>query len=311
MKRQLLGGLAAFLLALPAAAFPHVVEKGETLAKIAERFYGRIQLERVLVTANHLEQSGARGIAPGMVLEIPSVSYHRVASGETWKDLASRLLGDERRAIFLAEANGQRPWIEPELGQVVQIPYNLSWVATGQESLSTLAYRFLGGTKQAWALTQYNDLEKRDIVRGEILLLPLTDLPLTAEGKTAAERARSRLDAEARGDSLRRQTNSKGRLRDLSLDVKSGRYASAVAIAAELLASGELSSAQKSQVQWSLVEAYVALGATGLARSTCERYLETTEHVELDPILTSPKILAVCPNEEAPANAGDPKGAPR
>jgi LysM repeat protein len=49
--------LASVLLAVapPAAAFTHVVMPGDTLASIAERYYGRIQKERLLVAANFLD----------------------------------------------------------------------------------------------------------------------------------------------------------------------------------------------------------------------------------------------------------------
>ena len=277
-----------------AHAFPHVVEPGETLARIADRFYGRVQLERVLVAANHLDRTGARALTPGQRIEIPAVSYHRVGPDETWESLGRQWLGHERRAIFLAESNGQKPWIQPELGQVISVPYNLSWVATGEESLATLAYRFLGGTQRAWALTQYNDLEKRPIERGEVLLLPLSDLPLTADGKRAAKRAAQELDEQTRGDALREQTQSRADVTELASDVRAGRYVAAVARGARLLADGELSAPLQAHVHRLLLESYVALDALGPARAACAAFRKIEGDFEFDAVRTSPKIIALC-----------------
>ena len=56
-------------------AFPHLVTKGENVAMIAETIYGRVELERVIVAANGLDQRGNSAIIPGMRLEIPAVGY--------------------------------------------------------------------------------------------------------------------------------------------------------------------------------------------------------------------------------------------
>ena len=64
----------------PAHAFPHVVKAGETLARIAERTYGRVEMERLLVAANSLDASGGISVIAGMRLaailwrlELPAV----------------------------------------------------------------------------------------------------------------------------------------------------------------------------------------------------------------------------------------------
>ncbi|HSC88072.1 MAG TPA: LysM domain-containing protein [Polyangiaceae bacterium] len=286
---------AALGVAGSAAAFPHVVEPGETLARIAERFYGRVQLERVLVTANHLDRTGAKGLTPGQLLEIPALGYHRVQSGETWESLAASLLGDTRRAIFLADSNGEKPWIQPEVGRILAIPYNLAWITNGDESLATLAYRFLGSTKQAWALTQYNDLEKRTLARGEILLLPLTELPLTPDGQRAARLAAAALDEQAKGDTLRQQADARGVVSAMAADVRAGRYVAAVAKGGELLVRGELSTPLAAHVQQLLLESHVALEATPLARKACTELRKLEPDLVFDPIATSPKLVAACP----------------
>lgn len=281
----------------PAGAFPHVVQPGETLASLAERFYGRIQMERILSTANSLDGTRARGLTPGMVLEIPAVTYRKVHRDQTWKSLAKELLGDEERYILLAQVNDHKPWIEPELGQLIVVPYNLTWIATGEESLPTLAYRFLGSTKHAYRIVQYNDLGDRGLERGEVLLLPLSELPLTEEGKAAAEAAATQITEQSHGDLFREQQESKEEAQKLGEDIRGGRYVPAVARGTRLLEGGKLTQEGRAQVHRHLLEAYVALDARGLARTACEAWRSLTPQNKLDPLTTSPKILRVCPDE--------------
>jgi hypothetical protein len=295
----LLIGTTLLLNATPARAFPHIVKQGETLASLAERFYGRIQMERVLSTANSLNGTKTPQLTPGMILEIPALTYRKVHQGQTWKSLASELLGDEKRHIHLAQVNAHQPWIEPELGQLIVVPYNLSWLATGEESLATLAYRFLGSTKHAYLLSQYNGLGDRDLKRGDVLLLPLSELPLTPEGQAAAEEAAHQLTEQARGDHFRQQQESKSEAKQLHEDIRNGRYVSAVARGTRLLERGKLPQAGRAQVHFLLLEAYVALDARGLARTSCESWRSLSPESTLDPLTTSPKILRVCPEEPA------------
>jgi hypothetical protein len=291
--------LASFVLlsTLPALGFPHVVKPGETLAALAERFYGRIQMERVLSTANSLDRATTSILTPGMILEIPAVTYHKVHEDQTWKSLAKELLGDEKRYILLAQVNDHKPWIEPELGQLIVVPYNLAWIATGEESLPTLAYRFLGSTKHAYQIVQYNDLGDREIERGRVLLLPLSELPLTEEGKAAAELAAHQITEQSHGDLFREQQESKEEARQLGEDIRGGRYVSAVARGSQLLEGGKLTQEGRAQVHRHLLEAYVALDARGLARTACQAWRSLTPQSKLDPLTTSPKILRVCPDE--------------
>lgn len=290
--------LALFLTAGSAQAFPHIVQPGDTLAALAKRYYGRIQLERVLATANALS-GNKNGLSPGMVLEIPAVTYRQVHEGETWKSLAQELLGGEHRHILLAQVNGHKPWIEPELGQLILIPYNLGWVASGEESLATLAYRFLGSTKYAYRLVQYNELGENGAERGQVLLLPLSELPLTDEGRAAATQAAAQISQQSQGKEYEHQRDSRKSTEKLADDIRGGRYISAVARGTELLAAGHLSQPGRAQVQRWLLEAYVALDARGLARTACESWHSLAPAAKLDPLTTSPKILRLCPNRQA------------
>ena len=87
-----------------ASAFPHVLQEEETLASLAKSYYGKIQNEGLLAAANGFksQQGDARQLAlhaltPGMVLEIPAPRYLKVEEGQSWKELAKKWLGAEKR----------------------------------------------------------------------------------------------------------------------------------------------------------------------------------------------------------------------
>ncbi|HEY8945680.1 MAG TPA: LysM domain-containing protein, partial [Polyangiaceae bacterium] len=79
--------LCVLSLGAEARAFVHIVQTGDTLASIAERYYGKIQFERILVAANLLDLEGGSSIARGMRLEVPALAHRRVQRGDTWDDL--------------------------------------------------------------------------------------------------------------------------------------------------------------------------------------------------------------------------------
>lgn len=305
-----LGALAlASCLATPAArAFPHVVQPGETLAQLAERYYGRIQNERVLVVANGLDRGDGATIVPGLVLDVPATTHYRVKLGDTWQSLGKELLGAPERGEYLSLSNDQKPWIPPEPGRILRVPYNLSLLSTGQDSLPTIAYRYLGSTKQAWTISRYNRLEERKLARGDVFLVPVTDLDLTEEGRRAAARAAQAMSAEGDAPSLSRQTKIENEVPTLIADVAGGRYVPAVARGAKLLSSGELSDAQLGRIHRQLLEAYVALDAVGQAAEACSKWRKYDKTARLDPVFLSPKILDACALAASPGPAAPQPG---
>jgi phage tail protein X len=282
-------------LATPSAsALVHVVQRGDTLASIAEHYYGKIQLERLLVVANALDADGGISIHPGMRLEVPLPWHHRVEQGDTWKSLASRYLGAEDRYVLLATANHTSSWVQPEEGAELVIPFNLTFVSRRDETISSVAFRYLGSTDQAWMLTQYNDLQGALIRRGDLLLIPLSELPLTAAAKTAIALESARLGSQALGEASRHQGVVRLELPALVAEVRQGRYVDAIQRGNHFLAAGTLSRVQLAQVQRQLLEAYVAVGARGLAAAACKAWLAAEPHAQLDPAWLSPKILNAC-----------------
>lgn len=287
-------GLAALFSAGTARAFSYIVAPGDTLASIAERYYGRIQQERLLVAANFLDARRGTPIVPGMRLEVPALGHHRIVRGETWETLAAELLGSPSRADVLSVANGSSPWLAPEDGSEIAVPYNLRVVVGEKEDLTSVAYRHLGDMNKAWMLDRYNGLGGKKPLEGDVLLVPVTDLTLTEAGRKAAAAAAATECTEAGGGTRRAQQHIAQELPALVADVRGGRYAEAVTRGVRFVASGALTEPQRALVEQKLTEAYVALDAPGLAAAACSEWRKRDRAVHLDPTVISPKIIAAC-----------------
>jgi LysM domain-containing protein len=276
-----------------ALAFPYVVQPAETLAAIAQRLYGRVDREALLVTANGLALDGGVPIVAGMRLEVPAVSHRRTTRADSWPALATELLGAPERAAVLAFANDSKPWLRPADGAEIIVPYNLRVLAASGETLVDLAVRFLGDKKRTWMLAQYNGMKDVTLERGQVVLVPLTDLPLTPEGRREAEHAvgvQSGLGGERRA----LQTQAASELPELIGDVRYGRYVESVARGERLLASEALSVPQRAIVHRQLLEAYAALGLAGRAADECQAWRRYAPKLRLSAVELSPKLMAAC-----------------
>jgi LysM domain len=298
-RHNLLATLLAAAFALFAArarAFIHVVQKTETLAQIAERTYGRIQYEKILVAANALDAQGGTSIVAGQRLEIPAVGHYRVTAGETWASMAKQLLGDGdvARATVFAQANDTMPWIPPSDGAEIIVPYNLRYIITQADTIVTIAQRFMGEKEKAWLLDQYNHLKGQPLRRGDVVLVPLVNLPLTEAGKTEAAAAEAAVRSQAAGATREIQRKVDSEFPVLLSDVRGGRYVDAVTRGVRMLALGDLTKHQLAIIHRQLTEAYVALDALGLAASSCAAWRANDPKARLNSTFLSPKILAAC-----------------
>lgn len=293
----------AFALALGAAlggarheahAFPYVVRKGDTLASVAERMYGSALYEQVLVVANGLDAGRSASIAPGMRIEVPAVGHRRVEAGETWASLADEILGARERYEALAMLNDATPWIPPAEGREIVVPYTLRVVMGPSDSLLGIAYRFLRSRERAWMLDRLNGLDGKGAKTGDVLLVPVVELPLTEEGKRLAAQGGELVRSQGAGAERRAQERAASELPELARDVAQGRWIEAVSRGSRLEGLGELTRPQRAEVARLLTEALVALDARGLARDACGRWRENDPTAELDPVRLSPKILRVC-----------------
>ena len=274
-------------------AFTHLVTPEETLASIAERFYGDIKNERFLAAANRLNAEGGSPIVPGMRLEVPAPSYYRVQTGDTWKSLAQRFLGSHHRADFLATTNHSKLWEATEVGAEILIPYNLRIIVSRWDNLVTLSQRFWNNKRRAWKLGLYNKIKK--VRHRDTLLIPLTQITLTEAGKKAALIS-AQLDRSKGFGSIRElQQRVRLDLPKLMESMKTGSFVDVVAQSNRFLASGILTQTQESLIQRQLVDAYAALGADDMAKTACSAWQRLSPDQQLPHQSVSPKIRQLCP----------------
>jgi LysM repeat protein len=276
-----------------ASGFVHVVRSKESLADISKRMYGDAAHEGLLAGANALDVQGGSAIVSGMQLQVPACDYHHVTEHETWASIARDYLGDDKRADHLARVNDAVPWIAPSAGQEVRIPYVLTYIAGEGDTTTGIARRYLGDPNKAWELEAYNGRKEWKLLRGDVVLVPISDLELTDVGRAEAlgsERSRH----ETGGSVMTQQRKVSVEVPTLLADVRSGRYVDAVARGNRLLGHTDLTHAQLSAIERALTEAYVALDATGPATLACDEWRKLEPGVTLDPTYVSPKILEAC-----------------
>jgi phage tail protein X len=278
--------------AAPSFAFPYVAKRGDALAMLSLRFYGRVDKERVLVTANGLRDGAP--VVPGTRLEIPTVTHHRVQRGETWESLAELYLGEPKRSEALALGNDTMPWLPVESGREIVVPYVLRVVAGPGDSTPSLAYSYLGHRDDAYMVDRFNGLNGRPLKSGDVLLLPIIDLALTDEGVDAARAGLALSAREASADSRDAQVRADVELPLLAREIQEGRWVAAITRANQLLGGGALSDPQTARANRLLVEAYVALDEHELARAACDEWRRADPDTPLDPVELSPKVLRAC-----------------
>jgi LysM repeat protein len=290
-----LGVVIACVVATDARAFVHVVQPGESLSGIANRVYGTSKMETVLAGANALDVQGGSAVVPGMRLEVPAPWHHRIEAGETWPRLARAYLGDADRADALARMNGASAWIAPAVGTEIRIPFVLTVIASGGDKTTDLATRYLGDRERAWEIHSYNGLTKTELVRGQVVLIPLVNLALTDIGKEEAARAAGLERSQSAGAVLDTQKKVSAELPELLADVRTGRWVEAVARGSRMLGTPDLSRAQLATIHRALVTTYVALDAKNLAATACAAWKTNDAGAfDLDPVMVSPKIRAAC-----------------
>jgi hypothetical protein len=311
--RELAAAAAALLLlaAAPAGALVHVTRAGETLEKLALRYYGQPDKANVIRAANGFVHPDDGSLTQGERVEVPEVIYHRVREGDTWQTLADRYLGSPLRGPFLSEMKGAgEAGLIQVPGAVVRIPYQLLHVMAGDETLSSVARMYFGTSRKPSWLKAYNLTRKKAWKRGEALLVPLMDVELTDEAHAALDEERGE---KASSDDQKAQLAAVAGIGMLKEHFAKGRYVEMVGLAEKLLVPGKITEAQKLGVFQYQAFAFVALGERALAIEAFGKALGLQPDMDLSPITTSPKILKVFreAKDGLAAARGKPKAAPK
>ncbi len=306
---------AAFVAAalLPAGAarggrgFIHVVRPGETLASIAQRYYGDPRRESVLVAENGLTAQGGAPIVVGLRLTIPWSTYHRVAAGETWPVLAERFYGDPRRAFAIQDAN-HTGTDAPHEGAELLVPYPIRHVCGQSDTLARLATLYYGDEAEGVRkLRRFNNLRSTRVTRGQVVLVPLADLVLSEEGRRLIESQTG--EAPPAGEIRTLQQRIEDQLPALRAHVLAGHFTEAVALGNRLLGAGELTGNQVVTIARELATAYVALEREDLAIEAFRTALERQPDLVMDSRDTSPTVLEAFSRARQPRPAAQGRRA--
>jgi LysM repeat protein len=264
------------------------VQEGDTLASIAQRYYGDPTREAVLREANRMKGPGPSGLLPGSWIFIPMVTFYRVGKEETWKSIAARFFGREARAATLIEANKGNRRVEPDEGAELLVPYPLRHVVSPGETLTKIAKMYMPDSSLSLKRIRRFNAGAR-IERGQVVLVPLFDLRLAGEGRVEASEA----FAHAAGGGVPKaaQDEVESSLPQLIGQVKKAEFAEAVSLGNRLLGTQSLTSTQVVTIQKELAVAYVALERTDLAEASFRAALALQPNLELDTVRTSPRVL--------------------
>ena len=269
-------------------AYVHVVRVGETLASIAQAYYGDPRRDAVLIRENGLPEADAP--IEGLRLVIPAVRYHHVTRGETWRTIAERYYADPNRAVALLKANNSRGTQPPEEGAQLLVPYPLRHLAHANDTMASLSVQYYGHDEHR-LLRAFNG-GKAKVARGQTILVPIFDLTLSRAGNDRVQSVAT-VDAPAGSDELRRVQASVSRdIPTVREYVLAGRFLEATALGNQLLGRGQLTGNQEVSIQRELATAYIALGREDLAVAAFTHALDKQPDLELDSVRTSPRVLA-------------------
>ncbi len=268
--------------------YTHAIQEGDTLASIAQRYYGDPTREAVLREANRVKGAGTNGLVPGSWIFIPMVTFYQVREGDTWTSIATKLYGRETRAATLIEANNGNRRVEPDAGAELLVPYPLRHVVGPGETLAKIAAAYMPESPLSLKRLRRFNAGAR-IERGQVVLVPLFDLRLAGEGRAEASAAFAR--AAGAGAAKASQDEVETALPELIEQVKNAKFAEAISLGNRLLGTQNLTSTQVVTIQKELAVAYVALERGDLAEASFRAALALQPNLELDTVRTSPRVL--------------------
>lgn len=293
------------------ATLTHLVNSGESWESIASLYYGDISKAVVLRNENGFKSELPPNMG-GLRISIPTASERQVEQGDSWEAIAKRYYDAPDRAFAIIEANRLRANVPPDAGTWILVPYPVHHEVEQGQSLQDIARLYYTGSAAAngaQRLRRFNRIQLRQRVqRGQILLVPLSDLKLSDQGQKFAEE--EGYLSQGPGDKREKQLRVAEQLPSLRAHVKKGRYVAAVAMASELLGSGDLSGNQVVTIQRELGTSLVALGEEQMALDAFASALHVQPDMELDMARTSPKVLKIFQQAQAERRAPVVETAP-
>jgi len=336
MRRSLVAlGLALAFVAVPATAHAgdhvHTLAAGETLAGVARAYYGESWKSVYLTARNALPFDKEAPV--GTKLIVPASFLYRVKRGDSLGSIAKKFLGADERYKAVMQENGIKAAADLEPNRDLLLPFHIKHTVATGESLATIARRYFRSSKRVAFIQEYNDLGGEPKV-GDKLIIPIFDratlepekrhpAPPAAAKASPPTALQSSKDAKAKPQptpgtpaagaarvASAPPASGAGATPRLSLGkavdlYRQGEYQQACEALEALLDERTLSPGERTVLVSHLGFCAVAQGDRQAARDYFSKWLELDPKAHLDPITTSPKILALFAEEQ---EAGKPGG---
>jgi len=261
------------------------VKPKDTLDVIAAEYYGDRQFAAFIIAENKLKNGK---VTPYSRLKIPVTRDIVTQKGESFESLAEQYLGDKRRAPLLADYNELAVTETPATGTQLTIPFQVTHIAEGNESLASIALRYLDDPKQADLIRRYNFLDKNSVEKGESVVVPMLAAKV-GRGKSIGPDA----EAKARRDEHRKMmAEVENVLPDAHAAWLQGDFAHVKALLSPFADKTELLD-MKTAVDLGLLlgKAHVAFDETPAAVAAFKIVLERKSEHRLSSYAESPKVI--------------------
>jgi len=262
----------------------HALRPGETLADVANAYYGDQDKAIFLLQYNRIPDP--KKIHPGTKIAIPTIIRYTVKEGDTLAKIAHRFLGDRRRYRVLASINHLDSPQALSIGSRIKIPFDIPHIVKRGESLAMIANRYYGDPDRFDLIASYNFMaDPRAIKPGTEILIPIVNLEIGAKSTPLGQSPKVLLLPE---EQLGFPWLEKGIHLYLA-----GEYRTALQSLMEALKRGLKREDDICKTYRFLAYCHIALGERNLGKRAFENALAIRPSLKLDPTYISPKITAI------------------
>jgi LysM repeat protein len=263
------------------ACFTYRVRRGDSGADIARRYLGDRERYKVLMQENGIKDPSE--LAVGAELLMPFHLRHVVEPGDSWSRLAQRYYRNARRASILEDYNPAVKALSP--GDRVTVPVfdrAALDVASRRPSSAKLGAAGLASASSAAAAAA----DKAAASASGAIAAAAAAAVAAVTGGGKAEAAPDASPSHTAG-------STRAEIAKAVEDYRRGEFDTACPKLDSLLALGGLAQSDRATVVSYLGYCAVAYGNHTAAADYFKKWLEIDARAQLDPITTSPKILAV------------------
>ncbi|MBI5509836.1 MAG: LysM peptidoglycan-binding domain-containing protein [Deltaproteobacteria bacterium] len=278
-----------------AAEITHKVGDNETLETVAKNYYGASWKAVYIQGRNGL--TGKETLV-GRRVVIPGSWMYTVRRGDSLTNLAKKFMGDQARYTAIMRFNNIKDAAELEIGRELLMPFHLTHTVTASDTLAQVSRRYYRTTKYASLLKEYNDADT--LKPGQRLQVPVFD-PATLDLRKRRYNAPIASSSTSSGEPEPVVSpaleavgiEARPRLDAAIAAYVEGNYEDACTALDNLLEENKVIGADRTLLFKHLGFCAIAYGDQNGARDYFRKWLELDSKASLDPILTSPKILAV------------------